>query len=293
MPGWSYAHCLPYFRKSETWEKGADPYRGDRGPLHVTDGPGKNPLYGAFIEAGVQAGYPPTSDMNGYQQEGFGPMQMTTHKGRRWSTANAYLRPVLHRPNLKVMVKTLTNRILFDGTRATGVDVRHKGKQQNLYANREVLCCGGAINSPQLLMLSGIGAADQLKPLGIPVVHNLPGVGENLQDHLEIYVQMACTQPITLYAATKPLNKLKIGLQWLLFRSGLGATSTIFYLWLSPMTAHRQPTGTDFRRTSAPCAPPVAAMFACHPLTPPIIRRFCSTTCQPSRTARKCGPPFA
>jgi len=225
LPNWSYAHCLPYFRKAETWERGADAYRGDSGPLHVTDGACKNPLYEAFINAGVEAGYPRTDDMNGFQQEGFGHMQMTTHKGRRWSTATAYLRPALGRANLKVMVKTQTRRIVFDGTRAAAVEVGRAGKTQTLHARREILCCGGAINSPQLLMLSGIGDGDQLAPLGIPVVSERSGVGQNLQDHLEIYVQMACTQPITLYAATRPLNKLKIGLEWLLFRSGLGATN--------------------------------------------------------------------
>ncbi len=225
MPSWSYAHCLPYFKKAETWQYGADAYRGDSGPLHVTDGLCANPLYQAFIDAGVQAGYPKTEDMNGHQQEGFGHMQMTTHKGRRWSTANAYLRPVLGRPNLTLRVKTLTRRILFDGNRATGVEVHRAGKTQVIEAAREVLCCGGAINSPQLLMLSGVGDGDQLKSQNIAVVNDLKGVGANLQDHLEIYVQMACTQPVTLYSATKPLNKLKIGLQWLLFRSGLGATN--------------------------------------------------------------------
>ncbi len=225
LPNWSYANCLPYFRKAETWEHGANDYRGDDGPLHVTDGPCTNPLYNAFIDAGVEAGYPHTTDMNGHQQEGFGHMQMTTHKGRRWSTANAYLRPVLGRKNLTVMVKTLTHKILFDGTRACGVEMRQAGKVQTINAEREILCCGGAINSPQLLMLSGIGDGDHLRQHKIPVINELKGVGANLQDHLEIYVQMACTQPITLYAATKPLNKLKIGLEWLLLRKGLGATN--------------------------------------------------------------------
>lgn len=225
LPDWSYVRCLPYFQKSETWENGADDYRGDGGPLHVTDGPCRNPLYNAFVDAGVQAGYPQTSDMNGHQQEGFGSMQMTTHKGRRWSTANAYLRPALGRPNLTLMVQTMTHRIIFDGSQATGVEIEHRGTKQTINAKREVLCCGGAINSPQLLMLSGIGDGDALQDQGIPVVSALKGVGQNLQDHLEIYVQMACTQPITLYSATKPLNKLKIGLQWLLFRNGLGATN--------------------------------------------------------------------
>ena len=225
LPSWSYANCLPYFKKSETWEHGVNEYRGDSGPLHVTDGPCKNPLYKAFIEAGAQAGYPTTTDMNGHQQEGFGHMQMTTHKGQRWSTAKAYLKPILARENLSVMVNTMTNRILFDYNRAIGIEVTQADHTHAVYAKREVICCGGAINSPQLLMISGMGDAEQLKAHDIPVVADLKGVGENLQDHLEIYVQMACTQPITLYSATKPLNKLRIGIQWLLFQTGLGATN--------------------------------------------------------------------
>ena len=225
LPSWSYANCLPYFQKSESWEHGADDYRGENGPLHVTDGACKNPLYNAFIEAGSQAGYPTTTDMNGYQQEGFGHMQMTTHKGQRWSTANAYLKPVLYRKNLSVMVKTMTNRILFQGNRAIGIEITQAGYTHSVHAKHEVICCSGAINSPQLLMLSGIGDAEHLKKYNIPVVANLKGVGANLQDHLEIYVQMACTQPISLYSATKPWNKLRIGIEWLMFKTGLGATN--------------------------------------------------------------------
>jgi len=225
LPGWSYAHCLPYFRKAETWEKGEDDYRGGDGPLHVTDGPCRNPLYDAFIEAGVQAGYPRTADMNGFQQEGFGHMQMTTHRGKRWSTANAYLRPALGRPNLGVRVKTLTPRIIVENGRAVGVETARGSRTDTIRAAREVILCGGAINSPQLLMLSGIGDGDQLRTHGIDIVHDLKGVGANLQDHLEIYVQMACLEPITLYSATRPWNKLMIGIEWMLFGSGLGATN--------------------------------------------------------------------
>jgi len=225
LPSWSYAHCLPYFRKAETWEKGDDDYRGGDGPLNVTDGPCRNPLYDAFIEAGVQAGYPRTEDMNGFQQEGFGHMQMTTHRGKRWSTANAYLRPVLKRQNLEVRIKTLTRKIIVENGCAVGVETTRGGRAETIRASREVILAGGAINSPQLLMLSGVGDAGQLRDNGIGVVHDLKGVGANLQDHLEIYVQMACTEPITLYSATKPLNKLKIGIEWLLFGSGLGATN--------------------------------------------------------------------
>ena len=234
LPDWTYAHCLPYFKKSETRGKGADDYRGGDGPLNVTTGACKNPLYNAFIEAGQQAGYAYTADMNGYRQEGFGPMDMTTHKGRRWSTAVAYLRPALKRGNLKLLPEALVTKVVFDSTgastgqnkpRATGVEVQYNGSSTTLRARKEVILCGGAINSPQLLQLSGVGNPDHLKPLGINMVATLKGVGENLQDHLETYVQYACKEPITLYSATNPLVKLKIGLEWLLFQTGLGATN--------------------------------------------------------------------
>ena len=229
LPDWHYDHCLPYFRKSESRAKGGDMYRGDSGPLHVSTGQCRNPLYKAFIEAGQQAGYPFTEDMNAYQQEGFGAMDMTVHKGRRWSTAMAYLRPALKRRNLTLRTRTLATRILFDrpagAPRATGVEVRHRGQLQQVRASREVILCGGAINSPQLLQLSGIANPALLKPLGIPVVAPLKGVGENLQDHLETYVQYVSKEPITLYSALHPFAKLKIGLEWLLCRTGLGATN--------------------------------------------------------------------
>ena len=219
---WSYARCLPYFRKSETRAKGGDAYRGDSGPLQVRTGACHNPLYNAFIEAGVEAGYVRTEDMNGYRQEGFGPMDMTVHKGRRWSTAMAYLRPALQRPNLTLQTGALATRILFDGPpdapRATGVEVAQGGALKQLRAAREVILCGGAINSPQLLQLSGIGNPERLQPLGIPMVAALKGVGENLQDHLETYVQFACKEPITLYSAVNPLVKAKIGLEEMLTR---------------------------------------------------------------------------
>ena len=232
LPEWTYAHCLPYFRKAETREVGGDDYRGSDGPLHVHTGACQNPLYNAFIEAGKQAGYPYTADMNGHQQEGFGPMDMTTYKGRRWSTAMAYLRPALKRGNVKLLPLTLAHRLLFDGLekgsdqpRAVGVEVEQNGKRVQLRAQREVILSSGAINSPQLLQLSGIGNPELLEPLGIPVVKALKGVGENLQDHMETYVQYACKQPITLYAATKPLKMAAIGAEWVLFSTGLGATN--------------------------------------------------------------------
>ncbi len=228
LPDWTYAHCLPYFKKAETREVGGDDYRGAEGPLHVHTGACENPLYNAFIEAGKQAGYPYTADMNGYQQEGFGPMDMTTYKGRRWSTAMAYLRPALKRGNVMLQPNTLAHRLLIEGKespRAVGVEVEQNGKRVQFRARREVILSGGAINSPQLLQLSGIGNPELLEPLGIPVVKALKGVGENLQDHLETYVQYACKQPITLYSATKPLKMAAIGAEWLLFSTGLGATN--------------------------------------------------------------------
>ena len=229
LEDWSYAKCLPYFRRSEHRAKGGDDYRGDTGSLHVSTGQCKNPLYKAFIDAGRQAGYPVTEDMNGFQQEGFGAMDMTVHKGRRWSAAMAYLRPALKRPNLKLQTRSLVTRVLFEGPtgapRAVGVELQHGGRLKQLRARREVILCGGAINSPQLLQLSGIGNPDLLQALGIKVTAPLKGVGENLQDHLETYVQYQSTQPITLYSALNPFVKLKIGAEWLLFRTGLGATN--------------------------------------------------------------------
>ncbi len=225
LEDWSYFHCLPYFKKSETRLNGGDAYRGDSGPLYVTTGLCRNPLYRAFIEAGRQAGYPVTDDMNACQQEGLGVMDMTIYHGRRWSTARAHLRPAQKRANLKVMSRCLVTRVVFEGKRAVGVEIVRGGKKEIIRAAREVIISGGAINSPQILMLSGVGNADDLKAQGIAVVQHLPGVGENLQDHIEAYVQYSCKQPITLYSATNPLAKLNIGIQWILTGSGLGATN--------------------------------------------------------------------
>lgn len=223
--GWSYADVLPYFRKAETRADGGDDYRGDSGPLHTSNGTLRNPLYRAFIEAGVQAGYPATSDMNGYQQEGFGRMDMTVHRGQRWSAANAYIHPIRNRPNLKVLLEAFVDRVTIAGNRAGGVAYSRGGQSFHAKAEREVILSGGAINSPQLLMLSGIGPGAQLQAHGIPVVKDLPGVGENLMDHLELYQQMACTQPITLFSALNPLAKAMIGARWTFFKDGLGATN--------------------------------------------------------------------
>jgi choline dehydrogenase len=225
LEDWSYFHCLPYFKKSETRLKGSDAYRGGSGPLFVTTGACANPLYRAFIEAGRQAGYPVTEDMNGHQQEGLGAMDRTTYKGRRWSAAQAHLRPAQKRGYVDARARCLVTRILFEGRRAVGVEYIRDGQREQARASREVVMCGGAINSPQTLMLSGIGPAKELRKLGIDVVQDLPGVGENLQDHIEAYVQYECKQPVSLYSATNPLVKLKIGVEWILTGGGLGATN--------------------------------------------------------------------
>ncbi|MFQ5774909.1 MAG: choline dehydrogenase [Kiloniellaceae bacterium] len=224
--GWAYRHCLPYFRKAETWKGGADEYRGADGPLATCNGNEmKNPLYRAFIEAGKQAGYPETADYNGYRQEGFGPMHMTVKDGVRASTANAYLKPAMARPNLTVVTHALTRRIVLDGRTAVGVEYLRGGRSVVAKAAREVILSAGSIGSPMILQLSGIGPAAVLRDAGVEAVHDLPGVGENLQDHLEVYVQFRCTQPITLNAKLGPLAKFLIGARWILFRTGLGATN--------------------------------------------------------------------
>jgi choline dehydrogenase len=226
LKGWSYADILPYFRRAEDHELGPDDYHGRGGPLHVSHGRTRNPLYDAWLAAGKQAGYPLTPDLNGYQQEGLGPMEMTTHRGRRWSAAKAYLRPAMQRPNVRVESRALTLRILFEGKRAVGVEYAQGGQVKQARAAREVIVAGGSINSPQILMLSGVGPADHLRQHGIKVVHDLPGVGENLQDHIETYVQHACLQPITLYPVLKnPLRQLLVGIEWTFFGTGIGATN--------------------------------------------------------------------
>jgi choline dehydrogenase len=222
--GWGYRHVLPYFKRMENAHGGQDGWRGTDGPLHVTRGPRKNPLFQAFVEAGRQAGYEVTDDYNGEKQEGFGPMEMTVWKGRRWSTANAYLKPALKRPNAS-MQRGLARRVLFEGKRAVGVVYERGGRIESVRARREVIIAASSINSPKLLKLSGIGPVAELKEHGIEVVADRPGVGENLQDHLEIYLQMECTQPITLYKHLNLFSKAMIGAQWLFFRSGLGATN--------------------------------------------------------------------
>ena len=223
--GWSYADVLPYYKRMETWDDnghGGDPeWRGKDGPMHVTRGPRKNPLFMAFVEAGKQAGYEATSDYNGEKQEGFGPMEQTVYKGRRWSAANAYLRPALEHANCNLM-NGLVEKVIIENGRATGVALTG-GKV--VTANREVIIAASAINSPKILMLSGIGPADHLKDNGIEVVADRPGVGQNLQDHLELYMQMSASKPITLYKHWNILSKVWIGAQWLFFKTGLGASN--------------------------------------------------------------------
>jgi choline dehydrogenase len=223
--GWGYRHVLPYFRRAEHREEGGDSYRGSDGPLYTSYGPTKNPLYRAWVEAAKQAGYPETEDINGFQQEGFGRMDMTVRRGQRWSAANAYLKPARGRKTLEVRTGALATAIVLEGRRAVGLRYRRGGTETEVRARREVILSGGPINSPQLLKLSGIGPAEELRALGITVAADRPGVGENLQDHLEFYFQVAVTQPITLFSAQSLFAKGLIGMRWVLRRDGLGATN--------------------------------------------------------------------
>jgi len=225
MESWDYLQCLPYFKRMETCLEGADAWRGGSGPLVLERGPATNPLFGAFFEAAQQAGYPLTDDVNGYRQEGFARFDRNVHRGRRLSAARAYLHPVMDRPNLKVETLALTTKIIFDGKRAVGVDYVRGGRMQRHAKAGEVVLCGGAINSPQLLQLSGIGNADELRGHGMDVVHDLPGVGENLQDHLEVYIQYASKQPVSIAPGLRWRARPKIGFDWLFRRKGLGATN--------------------------------------------------------------------
>lgn len=229
LENWDYAHCLPYFKRAENRLIGGDQYHGVDGPLKLETGPCENPLFGAFFKAAQQAGYPLTDDVNGYQQEGFGKFDRNIHRGRRLSAARAYLHPVLKsRENLEVVCRALSTRVLFESRagakKAIGVEYERGGRLHRVYAD-EVILCGGAINSPQLLQLSGIGNAAELEALGIDVVADLKGVGENLQDHLEVYIQYACRQPVSMYPALKWYRKPFIGYQWLFHRKGAAATN--------------------------------------------------------------------
>ncbi|WP_192966150.1 choline dehydrogenase [Phycobacter azelaicus] len=226
--GWSYADVLPYFKRMETWDDrghGGDPdWRGSDGPLHVTRGPRDNPLHDAFVTAGQQAGYPVTSDYNGEQQEGFGPMEMTVYKGQRWSAANAYLKPALRRENCD-LIRGLARKVVIEDGRAVGVEIERGGKVEVIRANAEVILSASSLNSPKLLMLSGIGPAAHLAKHGIDVIADRPGVGKNLQDHLEFYFQFASKQPITLYKYWNLFGKALVGAQWLFTKTGLGASN--------------------------------------------------------------------
>lgn len=223
METWDYAHCLPYFKRMETCLAGPDDYRGGDGPLVLERGPARNPLFEAFFEAVQQAGHPLTDDVNGRKQEGFARFDRNVHRGRRLSAARAYLHPVMDRPNLEVVTRAMVNRVIFEGTRATGVEYTVRGKTERVTAG-EVILCGGAFNTPQLLQLSGVGNADELAPLGVDMVHHLPGVGENMQDHLEVYIQHASKLPVSIQPWMAMWRRPLVGLMWL-FRKGPGATN--------------------------------------------------------------------
>jgi len=241
--GWSYADVLPYFLRMENWHdsgQGGDPeWRGKNGPLHITRGKRDIPLHKAFVDAGIQAGFELTKDYNGEQQEGFSPMEQTVWKGQRWSAANAYLKPALKRSNLDLH-NCLARRIIMDGKRAVGVEVQRGSDVYIVHARREVIIAASAINSPKLLMLSGIGPAAHIKETGINVIADRPGVGQNLQDHLELYIQQACTQPITLFKYWNLFGKMRVGIEWLLNKSGPGASNAFENMCIFKVQTRRQ-----------------------------------------------------
>ena len=223
--GWRYVDCLPYFRRSETSDRGPSLYRGDRGPLSVETGTLDSPIFDAFLSSAENAGYPLSEDLNGAQPDGFARLQSTRRKGRRCSTAVAYLLPVMGRKNLAIRTGALVTRVVVEGGRARGVRFCCGPTSEEVFATREVILCGGAINTPQLLMLSGIGAADDLRTCGIDVVHDLPGVGANLQEHPDVILGFATTRPVSIAWLRHPLHRWKAGLQWLLTRGGIAASS--------------------------------------------------------------------
>jgi choline dehydrogenase len=225
MESWDYAHCLPYFKRMETCLAGADLWRGGSGPLVMERGPATSPLFGAFFEAVQQAGHPLTDDVNGYRQEGFAPFDRNVHRGRRLSAARAYLHPVMDRPNLRVETLAMVTGLTRQGARVTGVEYHRPGRGHRRVGAGEVILCGGAINSPQLLLLSGIGPREDLERLGVDVVADLPGVGSNLQDHLEVYIQYASKQPVSIGPWLKHRHKPRIGAEWLFLRRGVGASN--------------------------------------------------------------------
>ncbi len=221
--GWAFADVLPYFKRAECNENGGDDFHGHEGPLHVSNARSNNPLFRTFVRAGVAAGFPETKDFNGFAQEGFGPYQLTIHKGRRWSAASAYLTPIIARENLTIESNAHVSRVLFEGRRTIGVEYIQNKQTVQARATREVILSGGAVNTPQVLLLSGIGDPSVLKRFDIPVVQELKGVGQNLQDHLDCSIQYESSQPITLYSQSNPLAAAKTGLQYLLFKTGLAS----------------------------------------------------------------------
>jgi choline dehydrogenase len=227
METWDHAHCLPYFKKMENClaARPDDPFRGHDGPLVLERGPARGPLFDAFFAAVQEAGYPLTEDVNGYKQEGFAKFDRNVHRGRRLSASRAYLHPVMDRPNLDVETFAFVTKVVFEGKRAVGVDYSRRGRGSRRPHGGEVILCGGAINSPQLLQISGVGAADHLRGIGVDVVADVPGVGENLQDHLEVYIQHSSTKPVSMAPYFKMHNRPKVGLEWLLRKSGPGATN--------------------------------------------------------------------
>ena len=227
LADWSYAHCLPYFRKMECFHGGADAYRGDDGPLHVTPATIQNPLDQAFLDAALQAGFDYSEDSNGYQQQGFGLSDKNTYNGRRWSAFDAYLKPAMQRANLTVITDVLCHRVVFDGKRACGVEYEIRGETSVARAEAEVILCAGSINSPQLLMLSGLGDAGQLQRHDITLLQHIPGVGQNLQDHLDLRIQVRCKQAVSWYPASRGLGRLAAGLRWWFTGGGVCATNLL------------------------------------------------------------------
>jgi len=225
LPQWDYAHCLPYFKRAETYERGGDDYRGDAGPVQVTAARLENELDRAFLDAALQAGHPKSGDTNGAQQEGFGLCDRNIFKGRRWSMADAYLRPAMAEADVSVETRALTERIIFDGKRAVGIEYLQEGVRRQAFADRDVILSGGSINSPQLLLLSGVGDDEHLKEMGIDTVAHVPGVGRNLQDHLDLRIRHKCKKPVSHYSATKGLGKLFAGLRWMITRGGVCASN--------------------------------------------------------------------
>ena len=223
--GWDYPDVLPYFQRMEASHGGNSEFRGKSGPLNITHGKRDNPLHNAFVRATEQAGYTYTDDYNGFRQEGFGPADMTVWKGSRFSTAKAYLKPALAKKNVQLITRVLVDKIIFDEDKAKGVEVFHRGQKKTFNANIGVILSAGAINSPTILQRSGVGDGNDLNSLGIEVIKNLPSVGKNLQDHLEVYFQVKCLKPVTLNKYLNPFSKLLIGMQWMFLKSGPGATN--------------------------------------------------------------------